>query len=80
MLHAEYKAHVLPFMLAIMTGKSRVLYDATFLKMKEHLPDSVQPEKVMSDYEQALQGALSEIFPDAEILGCWFHYSQVGTY
>ena len=32
-LHAEYKAHVLPFMLAIMTGKSRVLYDATFLKM-----------------------------------------------
>ena len=31
----------------------------------------------MSDYEQALQGALANLFPEADVLGCWFHYSQV---
>ena len=31
----------------------------------------------MSDYENALQGALADIFPEADILGCWFHFSQV---
>ena len=75
-LYAKYGDHVLPFMKAIMTGKCRPLYDKTFQKMKEHLPSSVNPETVMSDYEQALQGALSDIFPDANVLGCWFHFSQ----
>lgn len=40
MLHAKYKTNVMPFMKAIMTGKSRRLYDAVFKKLKEHLPDS----------------------------------------
>ena len=40
MLHAKYKTNVMPFMKAIMTGKSRLLYDAVFPKLKEHLPDS----------------------------------------
>ena len=60
-LYAKYGDHVLPFMKAIMTGKCRPLYDKTFQKMKEHLPSSVNPETVMSDYEQAIQGALSDI-------------------
>ena len=97
-LHAKYRTNVLPFMMAVMTGKSRLLYDGVLLKLKEYLPDTglkftllltascqscfdfahvaVAPEKVMSDYEQALQGALANIFPGALILGCWFHYSQ----
>ena len=40
MLHARYKTNVLPFMKAIMTGKSRRLYDAVFKKLKEYLPDT----------------------------------------
>ena len=72
-----YKSNVLPFFKAVMTGKSRALYDSVFQKIKEELPETVNPETVMTDYEGALQGALSEIFPEATIVGCWFHFSQV---
>ena len=72
-----YKSNVLPFFKAVMTGKSRALYDSVFHKIKEELPETVNPETVMTDYEVALQGALSEIFPEATIVGCWFHFSQV---
>ena len=31
---------------------------------------------IMSDYESALMGGLTAIFPTARVVGCWFHYSQ----
>ena len=43
---------------------------------KAHLPEIVEPTIVLSDYEPALMGGLSMIFPTAQIVGCWFHYSQ----
>ena len=77
MLHAKYEGHVMPFVKAIMTGKSGALYRAVFQKIKEILPDSVKPDTVMSDFETALQDGLKDIFPDANVTGCWFHFSQV---
>ena len=76
-VHFKYQGHVLPFFLAIMTGKSGALYNAVFLKIKDELPDTVNPETIMCDFEPALQNGLSLIFPDAVVTGCWFHYSQV---
>ena len=78
MLHAKYEGHVMPFFKVIMTGKSGALYRAVFEKIKEELPDSVNPETVMCDFEPALQNGLQEIFPEATVTGCWFHFSQVG--
>lgn len=60
-----------------MTRKTRTAYDAVYSKLKELLPDTVEPELVVTDYEQGLQGAMAAIFPQARIVGCWFHYSQV---
>ena len=77
MLHAKYFGHVLPFFKVVMTGKSGVLYNTVFQKIKVELPSSVSPETVMCDFEPALQNGLQAIFPDAIITGCWFHYSQV---
>ena len=77
MLHFKFEGHVLPFFKAIMTGKSGPLYKVVFHKMKEELPESVKIETCMCDFEPALQNGLQEIFPDAIITGCWFHYSQV---
>ena len=36
----------------------------------------MQPETVISDYEEALMAGLQAIFPDAEVRGCWFHFAQ----
>ena len=59
-----------------MTGKSGALYKAVFKKIKEELPDSVNPKMVMCDFEAALLNGLKEIFPEADVTGCWFHFSQ----
>ena len=80
MLHAKYEGHVMSFIKVIMTGKSGALYKAVFKKIKEELPDSVNPETVMCDFEAALLNGLKEIFPEADVTGCWFHFSQVLPY
>lgn len=28
----------------------------------------------MSDYERALRNAIREVFPECQLIGCWFHY------
>ncbi|GLV46406.1 hypothetical protein CBL_21419, partial [Carabus blaptoides fortunei] len=30
----------------------------------------------MADYETALRNAVTEIFPDQQLHGCWFHYCK----
>ena len=77
MFQAKFDGHVMPFIKVVMTGKSGALYKAVFKRIKEELPDSVNPETVMCDFEAALQNGLQEIFPDAIVTGCWFHFSQV---
>ena len=34
----------------------------------------------MCDFEAALLNGLKEIFPEADMTGCWFHFSQVLQY
>ena len=56
---AIYKEHMFPVVKAIMTNKTRSLYDAVFTKVKALLPEKVEPTLVLSDYEPALMGGLS---------------------
>ena len=43
---------------------------------KEIVPE-LRPQSVMTDFEAALQKAFLNIFPFADVKGCYFHYSQV---
>ena len=76
---ATYKGHSLPIVKAIMSGKAREIYDQVFARVKSLLPETVKPTLVTCDYEPALMGGLSVIFPMAQIVGCWFHFSKVKT-
>ena len=76
-LLASYKGHSLPIIKAIMTGKTRQLYDSVFARVKSLLPETVKPTLIISDYEPALMGSLSVIFPMAKVIGCWFHFTKV---
>jgi len=40
-------------------------------------PGEVTVSLVISDFEDAILGTMDEIFPDAEVKGCWFHFGQV---
>lgn len=37
----------------------------------------IEPDIAMSDFEKAEQKSLRTVFPNAKIIGCYFHYSQV---
>ena len=76
-VYVEHEGYVFIIFQAIMSCKTKHLYDAVYEKLREILPQTVQPDLIMSDYEVALQTGLGEVFPTAKVLGCWFHYSQV---
>lgn len=37
----------------------------------------ISPDIIMTDFEKAERNALQTIFPSAQVIGCFFHYSQV---
>ncbi len=62
-----------------LTGKSEALYKAAFQELRTLLPRDCNPSMLMTDYEIALQAALQDMFPGAELSACMFHFNQ-GVY
>lgn len=60
---------------ALMTRRTSAAYIAVLREVRDHL--GLTPGNVMSDYEAPLQSAIRVIFPDAQMRGCWFHFTQV---
>lgn len=82
-IYSIFSIQIFPFVFALMTSKSRVLYDAIFQCVLEEFAERFPNKEVnitnfMSDYEQAIQGAAMEAF-GCRTTGCFFHYSQVIT-
>lgn len=65
-----------------MTKKTRELYECVLnqiLSVYEELyPDVyLNIERVMSDFEKAIQASCKQVFMGCEAVGCWFHHGQV---
>lgn len=63
-------------MWALTDNRKEKTYDEILEHVTSKFPD-FQPQKFMSDYEIALRNSLRKFFPEAKILGCYFHYAQV---
>jgi hypothetical protein len=37
-----------------------------------------QPEEVTTDFEKSLSKAVKQVFPASKLIGCYFHFNQVG--
>ena len=66
----------------MMTKKNRELYDVVLEKImsvyEELYPDVyLNIERLMSDFERAIQGVCKQAFMGCDCIGCWFHYGQV---
>ena len=65
---------MLPAYFALMTSRTRGLYEAVFSECARRLGQPA--ERIMADWETALQGAAAAVWPEAQVNGCWFHYAQ----
>ena len=60
----------------IMTNKSETFYNLVFEKLKNLAGDNWTPDEIMSDFEKAVFNSLGNIFPEANLSGCRFHFAQ----
>lgn len=67
---------MIPIAWALMDNKLSKSYDFIFEHMKETFPN-LKPKSIMSDFEDAMRKSARKVFPDAQVIGCYFHYAQV---
>ena len=71
----KYYGHAFPLCYALATGKSKLLYEKIFSKLKDEF--GLNPEKVMSDWEGGSRAAARRVWPDSVLKGCFFHFTPV---
>ncbi|GLV61304.1 hypothetical protein CBL_21126, partial [Carabus blaptoides fortunei] len=75
-IHALYMDMTFPIVYALMTRKTRRLYECILTYLKNTLLPTVHIQSVMADYETALSVAVVGILPGTRLRGCWFHYTK----
>lgn len=71
--------HVYPLVYSLMTGKTEDMYIALFRHLSHHataLGLTLNPFRVICDFELAVLNSISEVFLNVRIGGCLFHYTQ----
>ena len=58
-----------------MSSRQKVDYENVLTTVKE-IVDECQLEEIMVDFESAVWGAISKVFPQVVIKGCTFHWTQ----
>lgn len=66
---------VLPLVFALVPNKTRDSY-TKIIKELLNLEKNLRPASVMVDFEQVLLGAITDVFKDTRIRGCFFHFGQ----
>lgn len=66
----------------MMTSKVQELYVAIVQYLlavveREFPGEGFAVSTTISDYEPAIQNAMSMAFPNSRVMGCWFHFGQV---
>lgn len=71
----QYKGIAVAAFHILMSSKVKALYLGVFEKIFEKFP-RLRPKHIMADFELAMRSAAKEIFDEADIHGCHFHFSQ----
>lgn len=65
----------MPAVYALLPNKQRATY-GRFLAELQNLQIDLNPETVMTDFEQAAISSFNEAFPQSQQRGCFFHFNQ----
>jgi len=73
-IHALIDEKALPMVYCFLSNKQTDSYKRVFEKILE-IGNAV-PDSILTDYEMAEMNAINAVFPNAEIVGCFFHLAQ----
>ncbi|OXU16245.1 hypothetical protein TSAR_007709 [Trichomalopsis sarcophagae] len=76
MENIESLKYMVPIAWVLMNNKLSKSYDFIFEHFKENFPN-LKPSSIMSDFEEGMRKSAHKAFPDAQIIGYYFHYAQV---
>ncbi|CAI6354898.1 unnamed protein product [Macrosiphum euphorbiae] len=71
-----YKSVAFPMVYVLLGSETEETYSALFTVIRNILPLNYDRIRFVTDYERALMNAVQRIFPNSELLCCWFHFSQ----
>lgn len=78
-LHGFVDGQMFPLVYSFLPDKSQATYERLFrllrIKAGEYNID-INPVRFQMDYEKAAHNAVRHVFPDAEVRGCFFHFTQ----
>lgn len=74
-IHGKWEGIVLPLVYTFLGDKSKESYRAVLGELKRLQPD-LNPQRIMTDFEKSSILACQEVFPQAQIKGCLFHFRQ----
>ncbi|XP_037813343.1 uncharacterized protein LOC119604655 [Lucilia sericata] len=74
-IHFVHCEHTFPFIYVLMSKKSEEAYTHMLHYLKSNILD-LQPNRVITDYENGLRNAIKKLYPTVKLVGCWFHYTQ----
>ncbi|KAJ8671653.1 hypothetical protein QAD02_002912 [Eretmocerus hayati] len=60
----------------LMSSKTAHAYEACLKTLKEDIWPKMNPKEVIADFEEASEIAWGNIYPEAELTGCYFHFTQ----
>lgn len=66
---------IIPVIYALLPNKKQKTYEILLEVIKSQIPD-FQPDTFTLDYEASAMSAIENIFPNAKIQGCLFHFAR----
>lgn len=67
--------HVIPLFYVFMTNRNTESYEILFQILKSRVPE-LNPTKISIDFEIAAIKAVRKIYPEAAMIGCWYHFQR----
>mmetsp|Transcript_21180 Transcript_21180/g.31896 ORF Transcript_21180/g.31896 Transcript_21180/m.31896 type:complete len:92 (-) Transcript_21180:688-963(-) len=75
-LYDDQREAYIPVYWILMTGKTEACYDQAFQLLNTDLGGKFNPSVVGIDFEKAFINMVKKHWPDAIIIGCFFHFKQ----
>ena len=75
-VHARYQERTIPCIFGLLKNKTRITYERFFNELSNHMQPGYTPTTILFDFELATINAARQVFPNADISGCFFHLSS----